>query len=52
MNGCVTVSAAATVIGDSGVPFGYLIGGLMVVIGLAGGVYGQVLRRRGRRPPR
>ncbi|MCU1413523.1 MAG: hypothetical protein JWN80_863 [Microbacteriaceae bacterium] len=28
---------------------GYVIGGVMVAIGLAGGIYGQLLRRRGRR---
>jgi hypothetical protein len=27
---------------------GYVIGGLMVLIGLGGGIYGQMLRRRGR----
>lgn len=32
-------------------PFGYLVGGVLVVLGVAGGIYGQVLRRRGRRPP-
>ncbi|WP_394770918.1 CAP domain-containing protein [Lacisediminihabitans sp.] len=32
-------------------PFGYLLGGVLVVLGVAGGIYGQVLRRRGRRPP-
>jgi CheY-specific phosphatase CheX len=29
-------------------PIGYIIGGVMVLIGLAGGIYGQMLRRRGR----
>lgn len=28
---------------------GYVIGGAMVLIGLAGGIYGQMLRRRGRK---
>ncbi|MCU1583586.1 MAG: hypothetical protein JWM49_142 [Microbacteriaceae bacterium] len=32
-------------------PVGFIIGGVLVVIGFAGGVYGQMLRRRGRRPP-
>jgi len=27
---------------------GFVIGGVMVLIGLAGGIYGQMLRRRGR----
>lgn len=29
---------------------GLIIGGVMMVIGLVGGVYGQKLRRRGRKP--
>ncbi|MET4781830.1 hypothetical protein [Glaciihabitans sp. UYNi722] len=32
-------------------PVGYIIGIVLVLIGVAGGIYGQVLRRRGRRPP-
>ncbi|HAM25375.1 MAG TPA: hypothetical protein DCP11_01355 [Microbacteriaceae bacterium] len=32
-------------------PIGYVVGGVLVVLGVAGGIYGQVLRRRGRRPP-
>jgi hypothetical protein len=28
---------------------GFIIGGIMVVVGLAGGIYGQKLRRRGRK---
>jgi hypothetical protein len=28
---------------------GYVIGGVLVLIGLAGGIYGQMLRRRGRK---
>jgi hypothetical protein len=32
-------------------PVGFIIGGVLVIIGFAGGVYGQMLRRRGRRPP-
>ena len=31
-------------------PIGYLIGILLVVVGVAGGIYGRLLRRRGRRP--
>ena len=30
-------------------PVGYIVGIVLVVLGLAGGIYGQVLRRRGRR---
>ncbi len=33
-------------------PFGYVLGGILVVLGIAGGIYGQRLRIRGRRPPR
>ena len=33
-------------------PFGYVIGGILVIIGIGGGIYGQRLRIRGRRPPR
>jgi hypothetical protein len=32
-------------------PVGFIIGGVLVIVGFAGGVYGQMLRRRGRRPP-
>jgi hypothetical protein len=28
---------------------GYVIGGVMVLVGLVGGIYGQMLRRRGRK---
>ncbi len=28
---------------------GYVIGGLLVLVGLAGGIFGQMLRRRGRK---
>jgi hypothetical protein len=31
---------------------GYVIGGVLVLIGLAGGIYGQMLRRRGRKNDR
>jgi hypothetical protein len=34
------------------IPIGYIIGGILVIVGLVGGIYGQMLRRRGRRPPR
>ncbi|MHC5796781.1 CAP domain-containing protein [Lacisediminihabitans sp. FW035] len=33
-------------------PFGYIIGGILVILGIAGGIYGQRMRIRGRRPPR
>lgn len=33
------------------IPIGYVIGGILVVLGVAGGIYGQTLRRRGRRGP-
>jgi hypothetical protein len=29
---------------------GFVIGGAMMLIGLVGGIYGQKLRRRGRKP--
>lgn len=32
-------------------PIGYIVGGVLMLLGLGGGVYGQMLRRRGRRPP-
>jgi acyl-CoA reductase-like NAD-dependent aldehyde dehydrogenase len=35
--------------GPALVAIGYVIGGAMVLIGLAGGIYGQMLRRRGRK---
>ena len=33
-------------------PIGYVIGGILVIGGIGGGIYGQRLRIRGRRPPR
>jgi hypothetical protein len=53
----VAVPAAASVAAPSAAkttkpfPVGFIIGGVLVIIGFAGGVYGQMLRRRGRRPP-
>jgi hypothetical protein len=38
--------------GEEVIPIGYVIGGILVIVGLVGGIYGQILRRRGRRPPR
>jgi len=29
---------------------GFVVGGAMMLIGLVGGIYGQKLRRRGRKP--
>lgn len=43
--------AAKLAVSSAPFPFGYLVGGVLVVLGVAGGIYGQVLRRRGRRPP-
>lgn len=33
-------------------PIGYVIGGILVILGVSGGIYGQRMRIRGRRPPR
>ena len=33
-------------------PIGYVIGGTLVILGVIGGIYGQRMRIRGRRPPR
>jgi hypothetical protein len=33
-------------------PIGYVIGGILVILGIGGGIYGQRLRIRARRPPR
>ena len=33
-------------------PIGYVFGGILVLLGIGGGIYGQRLRIRGRRPPR
>jgi len=32
-------------------PIGYVIGGILVVLGIGGGIYGQRMRIRGRKPP-
>lgn len=32
-------------------PIGYVIGGILVILGIGGGIYGQRMRIRGRRPP-
>ncbi len=34
-----------------GIPVGYILGIVLVALGVAGGIYGQMLRRRGRRSP-
>ncbi len=47
----LSVQLAATSAGES-FPIGYVIGGLMVLFGVGGIIYGQILRRRGRKPPR
>lgn len=44
------LSAAPTAL-TSAFPIGYVIGGVLVLLGVAGGIYAQMLRRRGRRPP-
>jgi hypothetical protein len=31
------------------VAIGYVIGGVLLLVGLAGGIYGQMLRRKGRK---
>jgi hypothetical protein len=53
--GAATESSVAAASGSAKTtkpfPVGFIIGGVLVVIGFAGGVYGQMLRRRGRRPP-
>jgi uncharacterized protein YkwD len=33
-------------------PIGYVIGGILVILGIGGGIYGQRMRIRGRKPPR
>ena len=47
----VTLSAVASA-AQKPFPIGYVLGGILVVIGIGGGIYGQRLRIRGRRPPR
>ncbi len=32
-------------------PIGYVIGGILVILGIGGGIYGQRMRIRGRKPP-
>jgi hypothetical protein len=44
-----TVSASKS--SSGAFPIGYVVGGVLMLLGLAGGIYGQMLRRRGRRPP-
>jgi hypothetical protein len=45
------ILSAARTAPASAFPIGYVIGGALVLLGVAGGIYGQALRRRGRRPP-
>lgn len=44
-----TSIALSTAKSTPAVPLGYIIGGILVLLGVAGGIYGQTLRRRGRR---
>ena len=44
--------AASTSAAQKPVPIGYIIGGILVVLGIGGGIYGQRMRIRARKPPR
>jgi hypothetical protein len=43
--------SASTATAQKPFPIGYIIGGILVVLGIGGGIYGQRMRIRGRRPP-
>ncbi|MBC7402141.1 MAG: CAP domain-containing protein [Microbacteriaceae bacterium] len=44
--------AASTLASQKPFPIGYVIGGILVILGIVGGIYGQRMRIRARKPPR
>jgi hypothetical protein len=44
--------AAFTFTAQKPFPIGYVIGGILVILGIGGGIYGQRMRIRARKPPR
>jgi hypothetical protein len=44
--------AASTSAAQKPFPIGYVIGGILVILGIVGGIYGQRMRIRARKPPR
>jgi hypothetical protein len=44
--------AASTSAAQKPFPIGYIIGGILVILGIGGGIYGQRMRIRARKPPR
>ena len=47
-----SVFAASTSAAQKPFPIGYVIGGILVILGIVGGIYGQRMRIRARKPPR
>lgn len=47
-----SVFAASPSAAQKPFPIGYLIGGILVILGIVGGIYGQRMRIRARKPPR